>query len=104
MMSWLAPTKKEYNHNFKSKDKDCRLEHDYKNLKVSYYQPKRPNDPKQPDQSKQPDQPEQPAQPDQPEQVDQRFRPWIKRKDKYNKLKDQVYSVKDNELKTDYFD
>lgn len=98
MMSWLAPTKKEYNHNFKSKDKDCRLEHDYKNLKDSYYHPKRPDDPKQPDQ------PEQPDQPDQLEQVDQRFWPWIKRKDEYNKSKDQVYSVKDNELKTDYFD
>ena len=42
MMSWLVPVKKKKSNNnqsFKSKDKYCRLKHDYKNLKGLDYLP-----------------------------------------------------------------
>ena len=78
MMSWLRITKKEYGQTFKSKDKEWKLKHDYKNLKGSDYQP------------------------DQPQKLNKLMLPnWIEvTKSSFGEIQSIVTEAKNNKLKT----
>ena len=82
--------KKEYNQVFESKDEDWREKHNYKDMKYLDY---RSDKAKKVDKASKEDECN-------AEETDQELLPWIESKDKFNKLKNRILSLKDDKLKT----